>query len=266
MGSLSDYSENELLDHVFNAAYSPVSTVYLALSTADPLDTGAGIAEPSGNGYIRKAITFAAAASRQIVQNAQVNFDQASASWGTITHYAVFDAESNGNMLGHGQLTASKLVNSGNTPSVANGEAIISFSAGEISDYLAHKLLDLMFRNQAYSVPDTYVALCTAAVADDSTGSSITEPSGNNYARKQVNPNGGSTPVWTVASGGALENSDIVTFNVPSGTWGLITAMAIADALTAGNILFYDNDVPEDTPGDGDTVRFAAGALDVSMT
>ncbi len=40
MGSLSDYAENELLDHLFNAAYSPVATVYLALCTADPTDAG----------------------------------------------------------------------------------------------------------------------------------------------------------------------------------------------------------------------------------
>ena len=42
MGSLSDYAELELLDHVFNAAYSPVATVYLALCTADPTDAGTG--------------------------------------------------------------------------------------------------------------------------------------------------------------------------------------------------------------------------------
>lgn len=43
MGSLSNYLELELLDHVLNnAAYSPAATLYLALCTADPTDAGTG--------------------------------------------------------------------------------------------------------------------------------------------------------------------------------------------------------------------------------
>lgn len=41
MGSLSDFAENELLDHLFNAAYSPASAIYLGLCTADPTDPAA---------------------------------------------------------------------------------------------------------------------------------------------------------------------------------------------------------------------------------
>ncbi len=36
MGSVSDFLEGKLLDHIFNAAYTPPGTVYLGLSTADP--------------------------------------------------------------------------------------------------------------------------------------------------------------------------------------------------------------------------------------
>lgn len=66
MGSLSDYSENELLDHLCNAAYTPPATVYLGFSTADPTDDASGIAEPAGGNYGRKAIAFDAAASRKV--------------------------------------------------------------------------------------------------------------------------------------------------------------------------------------------------------
>jgi len=128
--SISDYTEGKALNHIFNGAgvaYTPPTTVYLGLSTADPGDDAAGLAEPSGNGYIRKAITFAAAASRSIAQNADVVFNQATGPWGTLTHYGIFDAESAGEMLAHEALSESKVVISGNTPKVLSGEVTVSW-------------------------------------------------------------------------------------------------------------------------------------------
>lgn len=265
MGKLSTFLANELLDHIFNAAYTPPATVYLGLSTADPLDDGSGLAEPSGNGYARKAITLGAAASRQVAQSGAVNFDQATGSWGTISHWALFDAVSGGNMLAHGALNTSKQVVSGNTPSVASGEVTVSISAGEFSNYLANAILDFALRNQAFSAPDTYVALCTANVADSDTGSTITEPSGGAYAREQVNPNGGAAPAWALAAARALSNGADIDFTDPTASWGLITAIAILDAATAGNLLVYENDVTDQTPDSPDTVQIPSGDLDVAL-
>ena len=266
MGSIADFLENELLDHVCNAAYTPAATVYLGLSTADPTDDASGLAEPSGNGYIRKAITFAAAASRHVAQNADVDFAQASGAWGMIAHYGVFDAESAGNMMAHGALGASKEVVSGNTPSVASGQVTVSYDAGYVSDYLANKLLDFAFRNQAYSAPDTYCALTTATIADNNTGSTITEVSGGGYARKQVNINGGSSPTWDLAASSIVDNTDNVDIGPATASWGTVVALGICDALTVGNLLLYDNGVADQAVGDGDTVRFPAGDLDISMS
>lgn len=266
MGSLSDYSELELLDHVCNAAYTPAATVYLGLSTADPGDDAAGLAEPSGNGYVRKAITFGAAASRKVTQSGAVTFDEATGSWGTISHWGIFDAESSGNMLAHGAFAASKSIVSGNTASVADAEIYVEFSAGEISNALAHKLLDLMFRNQAYAAPDTYVALCTATIADDDTGSTITEPGGGSYARKQVNVNGGASPTWDVAAAGLVDNTHDVEFTTATASWGTIVAVAICSAASAGDLLFYDNDMTDQAVGNGDTAKFPVGDLDIQMS
>lgn len=267
MGSLSDYSELELLDHVCNAAYSPAATVYLGLSTADPLDDASGLNEPVGNGYVRKAITFAAAASRRVTQSGAVTFDEASGAWGTISHWGIFDAESAGNMLAHGAFTASKAIVNGNTASVADAEIYVEYSAGEISDTLAENLLDLMFRNQAYAAPDTYAALCTATISDGDTGTTITEPSGNGYARVQVNVNGGASPTWDVAAAGLVDNTHDITFPTASGgNWGTITSVAICSAATLGDLLFYDNDMTDQAVNDGDTAKFPAGDLDIQMS
>lgn len=255
MGSLSDYAENELIDHVFVASYTSVATVYVGLSTADPLDDASGLAEPSGDNYAREAITFGAASSRNVTQDALVTFNQASGTWGTITHWAIFDDLTAGNMLAHGALSTSKEVVANNTPSIASGEVVISFNAGAISDYLAHALLDLMFRDQVYSSPTIYVGLSTTTPADD--GTNITEPS-NNYARVAHSS-------WSAAAAGATDNTGAITFPTPSGSWGTITHSIIMDATTSGNMLFYGT-VTNQEPNDGDTVEFADGDLDVSMS
>lgn len=258
MGSASNYLENKLLDHVLGVAeYTPPATVYLGLSTADPTDDASGLAEPSGNGYVRKAITFGAAASRKVTQSAQVSFDQATGAWGTLTHYGVFDAESGGNMLAHGSLNDSKTVVTGNTPTVAASEVEISLNSGAISTHLANELLDHAFRNSAYAQPTIYVALSTANPGDDFSG--ISEPSGNNYARK-------AHATWNTASGGASSNDGVIQFNTPSGSWGEISHVGIYDALTAGNGLLYAAVTTPQTPGNGDDVEFPDEDLDITLS
>lgn len=264
MGSISDFLELELLDHVFNAAYTPPATVYLALFESDPLDAFSGT-ETAYTNYARQAIAFDAAASRNIDQTALETFPANGGSTVTITHWAIFDAVSAGNGMAHGSFAVSKQVNNGNTPSVAAAEVTISFSAGEISDYLANNLLDLTFRNQAFSAPATYLALVDAVVVDADTGSTISEPSGNNYARELVDVNGGSSPVWDLAAAGLVDNADLIQFNTPSGTWGTVVGIAICDALTVGNLLGYDNTMADQAMDTDDDIEIPVGDLDITL-
>jgi hypothetical protein len=275
MGSITDYAEDALLDHVFNGAYSPVATVYLALATADPTDaaTGGSFNEcADSNAYARTAITFSAAASRVITQTGPVTFPQASGGgWGTVSHWAIVDNSSHGagNVLAHGAFDASKTVNDGNTPEVPTTEINVTFSAGEISDALTVKLLDLMFRNQAYAAPDTYVAFVLEAVADADTGSTISEPTGGSYAREQVEPNGGSSPTWNTATGTTptlVDNLHAITFTQATGDWGTCTGVAICSAVSGGDLLFYDNTMSDQAVNNGDTASFPIGDLDITMS
>jgi hypothetical protein len=272
MGSLTTYGANALLNHIFNAAYTPAAAVYLALCTADPTDaaTGANMNEvPNAGAYARQAIAFGAAAARRVTQSAQVTFPQASAAWGTVTHWAVVDNATHGagNVLAYGNLATAKQIVQNNTPSIAGGEVWIEISAGAITTPVVHKLLDLMFRNVAYAKPATHVALTTAAVTDASTGSTISEPSGNGYARKQVNVNGGAAPAWSLAAAGAVTNGAAITFATPTAGWGTVVGACVCSAASAGDVLFYDNaTVVDQAVGAGDTVQFAAGDFDVSLT
>jgi len=125
MGSFGDFWEDEVLDHLFGkGSYTP-PTIYVALSTADPTDDASGIAEPSGNGYARVATAGSDwdAASGGALANAEaITFPTASGSWGTITHFALFDAATAGNMLAHGELGASQAITLNEIPRFPAGD------------------------------------------------------------------------------------------------------------------------------------------------
>ena len=127
MAGKSDYLENKDIDHnLGTAAYTSPSAVYVALFTADPTDTGDTTNEISGGGYARTQVTFAAASGGSASNSADVTFPQATADWGTITHFGLFDASTAGNMLYSGALTASKTVSNGDTFKFATGDLTVT--------------------------------------------------------------------------------------------------------------------------------------------
>ena len=271
MGSITNYLEDAYLNHVFGgSAYTPAATLYLALCTADPGEaaTGASMNEvPDAGGYARTAISFGAAANRRVTQDADVVFPQATASWGTVSHWAVVDSATygSGNVLAYGAFSAARAVNANTTPKVLSGGIWVEFSASEISDYLANKLLDLAFNNVAYSSPSTYMGLTTATVASSDTGSTITEPSGGGYARVLVNATGGAAPAWGSVSGGQVQNADQVDFPQASADWGTLVAGVILDAATGGNLLSFDNDMTDQQVLANDQIVFPAGNITITV-
>jgi hypothetical protein len=113
MAALSNYLENALINATLrNTAYSSPATVYVGLFTTDPTDAGTGT-EVTGGSYTRKAITFGAPSNGVSVNSVAVEFDQATANWGTVTHFGILDASTSGNLLYHGALTASKVIDDG---------------------------------------------------------------------------------------------------------------------------------------------------------
>lgn len=127
MAAMTDYLENELIDHVLrNAAYTSPTTVYAALFTAAPGEAGGGT-EVTGGAYARTAVTFGVPTAGATDNTADVTFPTATANWGTITDVAIFDASTAGNMLLYGALTASKVVNNGDTFKFNTGDLDVTF-------------------------------------------------------------------------------------------------------------------------------------------
>lgn len=118
--NLTNYAESKLLDHILGKTSYTKPTTYVALFTAAPGEAGGGT-EVSGGSYARVALSSTAASSGVADNDVAITFPVASAGWGTITHVAIMDASSGGNMLMYAALDASKVVASGDQFSFAAG-------------------------------------------------------------------------------------------------------------------------------------------------
>ena len=111
-----------------SAVLTPLTTnAYVSLHTADPGNTGAN--EISGSGYARYGpVTFANAGNNPTVASntAILTFSAATAAWGKISYFGIWDAATAGNFLGSGALTTPKPVNSGDTARFAAGALTIT--------------------------------------------------------------------------------------------------------------------------------------------
>ena len=141
MAAMTNYLENKLTDWYWRGqAFTPPATHYFALFTAAPSDAGGGT-EVYGGSYARvgvssslanfagtqsaASVTASSGTSGTTSNNNAITFPTPTANWGSITHVAVFDALTGGNMLWQGALSAAKTVN--------NGDAAPSFAASTFS-------------------------------------------------------------------------------------------------------------------------------------
>lgn len=132
MSALSNYLESALLQEVFNGVGYTAPSTWVALFTTATGDDGSGT-EVSGGSYARVRVypnggsspawnTAVVDGIGYVVDNQHdITFPAATASWGTVTHFAICDAASGGNFLYHGALDASKAVGSGDTFKFAAG-------------------------------------------------------------------------------------------------------------------------------------------------
>lgn len=115
----------DILQHIIDeATYTAPATLYVALFTEAPTRSGGGT-EVDGTGYARQAITFSSpTAQAEMSNDGAITFPEAQADWGTIVAFAVFDADTSGNMLGYDYLTQSREVLTGDTLYFASGNLV----------------------------------------------------------------------------------------------------------------------------------------------
>lgn len=127
MSAFSNYLENKVLLHVFGgSAYTAPATLYLALYTVAPDDTGGGT-ECSGTSYARQTVAFTVT-NDTASNTSAVEFPTAGSSWGTIVAVGILDQSTSGNLLAYGNLTASKTIASGDVFRVPAGDLDITLA------------------------------------------------------------------------------------------------------------------------------------------
>jgi hypothetical protein len=97
--SLTNYGENRLLGLLIAN-----ENLYVGLHTVVATETGSGT-EVSGGGYARKALALSTPENGQTANTALIQFPTATANWGTVTGFGLWNAVSSGNLLWYGILT-----------------------------------------------------------------------------------------------------------------------------------------------------------------
>lgn len=126
MSGFSDYWEEKIFNHIFGKSIYTPPVIYIGLSTEDPTDDGSALAEPDGNAYTRvqtSASDWNVASDGSLDNASEIAFPMATGNWGTITHFALFDAATGGNMLVTGPLS---------TPIAIGVGEIVKFAAGNL--------------------------------------------------------------------------------------------------------------------------------------
>jgi hypothetical protein len=139
--SFTNYLENKLVDWLIRGqAFTPPATLYVGLLTAACSDSSAGT-EVTGGSYARVSVvssltnwagtqsagstTASSGTSGTTSNNGGITFPAPTANWGVVTHFAIYDASTAGNMLVCQALTTPKTIN--------NGDAAPTFNAGALT-------------------------------------------------------------------------------------------------------------------------------------
>jgi len=141
MSASSNYVEDRTLDFWLKAnsqTSTAPATVYVALFTSD--DSTGGTAEnleagtltnevtAVGTAYVRKAVTFGTISNGSVSNSGNVTYDTATASYGTVTHVAVMDASTAGNVLFYGALDTAREILTDDTFQITIGNLTISLA------------------------------------------------------------------------------------------------------------------------------------------
>ncbi len=140
------------------------------------------------------------------------------------------------------------------------------------SHYLESNILKWLTQNTQMPAPPatTYVRLYTVMPAEDGTGGTeVSTAGGSAYAPIAVSSGASGTGVgsgWSAitnpdSTSSQVSNGADLLYAVAGASWGTIVGVAVWDASSGGNMLYYgvaDTAVPINS---GDQYRIAAGAL-----
>ena len=255
----TNYFEQIILNVLRGTDAAAPSAVYIGLFTGDPTDSGSGANEVSYSGYARQQITFSQPAAMEngigFSNTADITFPISPSAAGTITHIAVFDTLSGGNMLIYGELEESQDIESQEAPVIVAGEAKWWLS-GDMSVYFKTAALNFL-RGTDLTGISPYLALYNAN--PDNSGEEL---SGANYGRLALSFG---APVQQQTGECKITTTASVATNRASSVWGTWGYTAIMDASAGGHCLFGKAKSPAKVMRVGLLATCAAGDLSLAV-
>lgn len=116
---------DRIMGNVFRTQTSPgiPSKVYLGLSSTPPDVDGSGVTEPSAAaGYQRVELTSLDVPNNGVITNKEeISFPESSDDWGTMTHFVLYDAAVNGNLLMYNVLSQARTIETATIVMVKTG-------------------------------------------------------------------------------------------------------------------------------------------------
>ena len=124
-----------------------------------------------------------------------------------------------------------------------------------ISNDLANKLANATVRNVSYSSPATvYVALYSTAPTAATSG---TELSGSGYTRESV--------TFDTPTAGTVASNVAVSFGAATADWLPAVAIAVTDASTSGNIMWFKS-IATQVVKNGNTLELDSGDITITIS
>lgn len=132
-----------------------------------------------------------------------------------------------------------------------------------LTDFTVNEILDQLFGAAAYTAPATlYAAALLVLPVDADTGSTIVEPTGGSYARKSLTNN---LTNFAAAASRLKQTDQDITFATATADWGIIIAVGLVDASSAGNLLWWGELTASKEVLSGNVLKVAAGDLAISV-
>lgn len=175
---------------------------------------------------------------------------------------ALFDAESGGNCWMVYMLPLTLIIDTDDNPKLIPGNIGFSLGlSGGMSDYLANKLIDKLFRLQAYDWPASLWSMGFTSPPSNSGGG--TEIGGGvGYARAEIVSDTGS---WDNPTTGLMTNAVVVAHPTPTGIQGVWTHAGLSDANAAGNLMFWHAlDTPRTVALGSPAPNYSIGAMSIT--
>lgn len=119
------YFLNLAAGNLFQTKKSPAipTEMWIGLSTTAPNINGTNVTEPSPSaGYARVKLDMLSEPATGVVTNeSTIEFNESTASWGTVTHFVIFDAQNGGNLLQYGALSTPRSVEAATLMAIRTG-------------------------------------------------------------------------------------------------------------------------------------------------